>query len=705
MRDITEKRHPAEWKALFDTEEFEKAFTYDGDDLGAEYAPDETVFKVWAPTAERVVLKLYEAGSCKESSGRLTESEDGVLKGAPEWSGCANGRELPMERMEQGVWKKAVKGDLAGVYYTWLVTADGKTGECADIYGKASGVNGQRSMVVNLAATNPEGWETERKALQGKEPESPVIYEVHVKDFSSDVSSGVPEAYRGKFKAFTCERTGLDGDLSKPTCVSYLKKLGITHVHILPMFDYGSVDEAGSGDQFNWGYDPVSYNVPEGSYSTDPFHGEVRIRECKEMIQSLHAAGIRVVMDVVYNHTYSADSWFQRTVPWYYYRLSGDGSLSDGSACGNDTASERTMYRKFMIDSVCYWAREYHLDGFRFDLMGLHDVETMNEIRKALDKLPGGEQILMYGEPWAGGPTAMADGSVQAVKANVSLLDGRIAFFNDDTRDYIKGSVFYPKTPGFVNGERGLEDKIRSAVLAWCDGKGGYQPHSPLQVLAYVSAHDNYTLWDKLMLTRYDEPDFSGRDEEILKQNRLAAGIYLTCLGIPFFQAGEEGARTKRGIGDSYNSPSSINQLDWKRIYEYNSLVDYYSGLIALRQHFSAYGADSIGTIERIRFLDAPQGTVAFWFRGNAEQEKAAAAVSHGGSGHEASGIKDWWQELTVIYNADQEDREIVLPEGSWQVITEGTHFERDSDGRLQPLGEADERICAAAMSVTILGR
>lgn len=614
MGDILSKRAPAEWKALFESAEFRRAYTYEGDDLGAVYAPERTVFKVWAPTAERVALRLYKNGSAQEcvapgsaeeragaASVVCADEESGAA--SAEWADGVLG-ELTMERGERGVWQKSVEGDLAGIYYTWLVTADGETKECADIYGKAAGVNGQRSMVVDLAATDPAGWEHEHAALQAeKEPKSPVIYEVHVKDFSNDANSGVPEAYRGKYMAFTCRETCLGGDVTKPTCVSYLKMLGITHVHLLPMFDYGSVDEAGSGDQFNWGYDPVNYNVPEGSYSTDPFHGEVRIRECKEMIQALHAAGIRVVMDAVYNHTYTADSWFQRTVPYYYYRLNDDGSFSNGSACGNDTASERPMYRKYMIDSICYWAQEYHLDGFRFDLMGLHDVDTMNEIRRALDKLPCGERILMYGEPWAGGPTAMEAGNEQALKANALLLDKRIAFFNDDTRDCIKGSVFFPKIPGFVNGENGLEDQIRSSVLAWCDGKGGYRPHDPLQVLAYVSAHDNYTLWDKLMLTRYEEPDFLRRDEEILRQNRLAAGVYLTCLGIPFFQAGEEGARTKLGIGDSYNSPAAINQLDWKRIYEYNELVDYYIGLIALRQHFYAYQADSMDVLERISFL------------------------------------------------------------------------------------------------------
>lgn len=683
--DATGKRTALEWKALFESEEFREAFFYEGTDLGAAYSTERTVFKVWAPTAERVEVKLYRTGSDQER-------------------GSASLRQLPMERGEKGTWQVSVKGDLAGIYYTWMVTANGETKECADIYGKAAGVNGLRSMVVDLEETNPEGWETEHEALQKEaDPKAPVIYEVHVKDFSNDADSGVPSALRGKFKAFTCAETGLKGDPEKPTCVSYLKKLGVTHVHLLPMYDYGSVDEAGDTAQFNWGYDPVNYNVPEGSYSTDPFHGEVRIRECKEMIQALHRAGIRVVMDVVYNHTYSVDSWFQRTVPYYYYRLEEDGSFSNGSVCSNDTASERPMYRKFMIDSVCYWAKEYHLDGFRFDLMGLHDVETMNEIRKALDRLPYGEQILMYGEPWAGGPTAMEEGFVQAVKANASLLDGRIAFFNDDTRDAIKGSVFFAEKPGFVNGKKKMEAKIRSSVLAWCDGKGGYLPHGPLQVLSYVSAHDNYTLWDKLLFTRYEEPDFLKKDEDILKQNRLAAGIYLTCLGIPFFQAGEEGARTKLGIGDSYSSPAALNQLDWKRIYEYNDLVEYYAGLIALRQHFSAYKQDGMDVLRRITFLDAPEDAVAFYFAGENGGQTADDCGENGCSAAAEDG--DWWQELTVIYNAGAGEAAVALPKGCWQVLSKGTHFERDSDGRLRSLEQIADEVHAAAMSVTILGR
>lgn len=675
MRDLQRHRTIKEWRRIFSSPEFEQEYAYVGNDLGAFYTREETTFAVWAPTAERVELKLFRTGSEEECGSGFLE-------------------QLAMTKGEKGVWRRAVSGNLAGIYYTYLVTADGQTRETADIYAKAAGVNGRRSMVVDLKAAEPQGWAEEHCALMDEEnPDSPVIWEVHIKDFSHDVHSGIPEEYRGKYKAFTVENAGLDGDLSKPTCVAWMKKMGYTHVHLLPMYDYGSVDEAGSAEQFNWGYDPVNYNVPEGSYSTDPYHGEVRIRECREMIQALHRAGIRVVMDVVYNHTYSADSWFQRTVPYYYYRLNEDGSFSNGSVCGNDTASERLMYRKFMVDSVCYWAKEYHLDGFRFDLMGLHDVETMNAIRRALNELPGGDKILMYGEPWAGGPTAIQQGSIQAVKENAALLDAGIAFFNDDTRDTIKGSVFFAKEPGFVNGKKGLEGKLRSSVLAWCDGKGGYRPHSPRQVLSYVSAHDNYTLWDKLLYTGYEEPYFYRRDERILTQNRLAAGIYFTCLGIPFLQAGEEGARTKRGIGDSYNAAAELNQLDWRRMYEYRELADFYRGLITLRRQFMAYAYPKPDVLQRIEFLEMPADTVAFRLRdGSGDVKNDDRRVKR-------------WTELLVVYHAAAEPCTILLPEGKWQLITDGTQFKMEEDGRLGFLSETEGKADISAVSVTILGR
>lgn len=497
------KKTPLEWKRYFETEQFEKEYVYKGDDLGYTLSKKDTVFKVWAPTAEKIILNLYQNGD-----NRVNDRIE----------------EIPMWKSSGGVWSVCVKRCLKNLYYTYTVTANGETRETQDVYSKACGVNGQRSMVADLNETNPDGWEEDRYVYDSSR--LPVLYEVHIKDFSYSESSGIPEQYRGKYKAFTVEDSTLFGKGEKSTCLAYLKKLGITHIHLLPCFDFGSVDETVlSDEQFNWGYDPVNYNVPEGSYATDAFDGTVRIREFKEMVMALHKAGIGVVMDVVYNHTFTQDSCFQRTVPYYYYRIEEDGTFSNGSVCGNDTASERKMFRKYMIDSVCYWAQEYHIDGFRFDLMGLHDVETMNEIRQKLDELPGGKNILMYGEPWAGGKTNIGSGAIQALKKNVGLLNERIAIFNDDTRDSVKGSVFYEEKPGFVNGGVDFEKKICSGILAWCDGEGGYYPKNPGQTITYVSSHDNWTLWDKLCYTMQETPDFERKDERILQANRMALSL------------------------------------------------------------------------------------------------------------------------------------------------------------------------------------
>lgn len=425
-----------EWKQMFESREFEEKYTYAGNDLGAVYEKEKTTFKVWAPTAEKVMLHLYTAGS----TGEAGEKE--LLQ-------------VEMKKREQGIYEKQVKGDLHGVYYTFSVTVDGETRETGDIYAKAAGVNGKRSMVVDLEKTNPKGWEEDTHVFHplGKT----WVWEVHIGDFSNDPASGVREEYRGKYLAFT-ENTTLNQDGVHPTCVNYLKELGITHVHLLPSFDYGSVDES-KCDTFNWGYDPVNYNVPEGSYATDAFHGEVRIREFKEMVAALHKAGISVVMDVVYNHTHSLDSFFNATVPYYYYRTWEDGTYSDGSACGNDTASDRAMFRKYMMDSVLHWVQEYHVDGFRFDLMGLHDTQTMNEIRKALNELEDGEQIFLYGEPWSAGPSALKESESFATKEAMKKLAEGIAVFNDDTRDAVKGPYDKLEVPGFVNGKKDWKKK------------------------------------------------------------------------------------------------------------------------------------------------------------------------------------------------------------------------------------------------------
>lgn len=619
-----------EWKKEFDANSFEEMYYYDGDDLGCTLKHKTTIFKVWAPTAKSVAVNIYKSGN--PWANDLLETHK-------------------MKKREQGVWSISIKENLEGCYYTYLVDVDGKISETQDVYTKACGVNGKRSMVLDLKKTNPEGWE--KDFFHYPSEILPVLYELHIKDFSNDENSGVPKEYRGKYKAFTCEHTTLEGKGEKPTCLSYLKELGISHVHLLPAYDYATVDESQTErDQFNWGYDPENYNVPEGSYATDPFHGEVRIREFKKMVQALHKAGIGVVMDVVYNHTYSKESCFQKTVPYYYYRLNQDGTFSNGSGCGNETASERKMYRKYMIDSVCHWAKEYHIDGFRFDLMGVHDVDAMNEIRKALDHLPNGKHILMYGEPWSGGSLALGNELEPAMKSNCDKLSHRIAFFNDDTRDVIKGSVMGSAAKGFVNGCPYLYEDIASCVLAWCDGRRNYEPQNQGQVISYVSAHDNWTLWDKLKYTMKDKPDFAAYDEEILHMNKFAAGIYMTCLGNLFFQSGEEAARTKLGDGNTYNASSKLNQLDWKRMHEYKELTDYYKGMIKIRKQFSAYWSRDPKVLDLIKFHYKEDGLVVFSIDRMTEHEH--------------------WRKLWVSYSTKDDIEILEVPKGRRFLMSDG---------------------------------
>lgn len=634
---------PIEWKKIFESPDFAAKFHDQNVELGALYTKEETSFSIWAPTASAVSINLYKTGSDMEPQAELI-------------------RTMPMERAKKGIWNRRIEGDLSGIYYTYTVLANGTSEETADIYARACGVNGRRSMVIDLDATNPEGWEQDFcfGSRRNELAENPVIYELHIKDFSSDPHSGIQKSYRGKYMAFTEKNSTLDGNGDKETCLAYLKDLGITYVHLLPFFDYGSVDESGDLNvQFNWGYDPVNYNVPEGSYSTDPWHGEVRIRECKEMIKSLHDAGIAVVMDVVYNHTYHTESPFQYTVPYYYYRVDDSGQFANGSLCGNDTASERTMYRKFMIDSVRYWAEEYHIDGFRFDLMGLHDTETMNQIREALDELPYGKSILMYGEPWSGDHSPMARGSIPALKESIDRLDGRIAVFCDSTRDAVKGDVFIAEEPGFINGGTELEEDIENSVCAWCSNAAAdFRPKSSAQVLTYVSAHDNFTLWDKLCYTdkqnenkKKAEIDFVSLSSRRLQQNKMAAGICFTCLGTPFFQAGEEFARTKLGIEDSFNASFTVNRLDWRRAWENEDLVRFYRGLIALRKELWNFYKKSAQDPARIRFENREEGIVSFRIKGR-----------KGGA----------FKELFIIYNANPEKKMVNLPPGRWQMLCDG---------------------------------
>ena len=593
---------------------------YNGNDLGATYSKKSTTFKVWAPTASRVAVRLYTTGS-------------------PEEDGAQEISTKPMKKGSKGVWSLTVKGDQKNVYYTYLVTIDGVTKETADIYAKAAGVNGNRSMVVDLAETNPKDWDKDSHIFC-EEPTDAVVWEVHVKDFSSGEVSGVSAKYRGKYLAFTESGTTLGGKGDIPTCISYLKSLGVTHVQLLPVYDYATVDEADTkSEQFNWGYDPKNYNVPEGSYSTDPFNGAVRINEFKRMIQALHNEGIGVIMDVVYNHTYKAEgSWFENTVPGYYYRLKSDGSYSDGSGCGNETASEHLMYRKYMIDSILYWTNEYHIDGFRFDLMGVHDVKTMNEIRKALDtRVNNGKKIIMYGEPWTGGELSTKE--TTAIKDNVKQLDNRIGAFNDTFRDAVKGHVFNALEKGFVQDGSSKGNLVGGITANTIQNQSFNQPS---QAVTYLSAHDNYTLYDKLVLSVKNDMSYDKRDENLVGMNKLAAAIMLTSQGISFMQAGEEFARTKFGDGNSYVSSENINQLNWNNLVTYADLDSYYAGLIEIRKNFKPFRDPTTKSAEQIKFSTTGNGVIAYTLENTLTSGKE-------------------WSYVAVAFNSTDKDSKVTL--------------------------------------------
>ena len=617
---------PAQWKTLFENLPFHRENYYTGP-LGPDYTPGGTCLRLWAPTAEAVTVTLYHKG-------------DG---------GAVLGTE-PLVRGAHGVWSVWLPGEQHGRYYTFAVTVDGITRETGDPYARAAGVNGVRSMIVDLARTAPSGWE--RDVRPNIPPAQRAVWEVSVRDFSQDAASGVRPAWRGKYMAFTQQGTTLHGDGIHPTCLNYLKRLGVKYVQLMPIFDFGSVDEAKPLlRQYNWGYDPTNFNVPEGSYSTDPTRGEVRIRECREMIAALHAAGIGVVMDVVYNHTYRTETPLNNTVPYYFFRQNPDGSFSNGSGCGNEFASERPMARRYLIDSILYWAKEYHIDGFRFDLMGLYDAESINAVRTAQDALPGGRDILLYGEPWQGGASQLH--RYEANKANLAMLNERVGIFCDDTRDAIKGGCFDAREPGYVEGKPGSFWDIGAAVAAWCRSDR-LPPHAPSQIVSYVSAHDNFTLWDKLLCVRYEKPEFTARDTVALAQNRLAAGIYLTSFGLPFMQAGEEFARTKKGVGNSYRSSPTLNRLDWNRAEQYHALVDYYRGLLALRAAFPRLGSTDRHAPEALQFFALEQPLVGW----------TLPAVWGDGAA---------WSALCVFYNPTETACTVSLPAGQWKLLSDGT--------------------------------
>lgn len=578
---------------LFGTKDFESVYAYDGE-LGAIYTKQKTTFRVWSPFAKSVVLNLYATGSDNEL-GAATLGTYEMVKG------------------DKGVWEITLDGDLANVYYTYLVDVNGMANEAVDPYAKAVGVNGARGMVVDLDSTDPEGWD--KDTFITRAPIDSMIYEAHVRDLTIDPSSGVSEANRGKFLGMT--ETGTVNSYGYSTALDHLKELGITEIHILPMFDYSSVNEASNEAQFNWGYDPLNYNVPEGSYSTNPYDGNVRINELKQMVMAFHNAGIRVVMDVVYNHTSkTADSNFSLIVPGYYYRMV-NGTFLNGSGCGNETASERAMYRKFMIESVKYWAQEYHIDGFRFDLMGLHDIETMNLLSAELHKV--NPSVLLYGEGWNAGTSGLAD-SKAALKKNASKLSG-IAVFSDDIRDAIKGSVFTATDKGFISGKSGCEQGVLFGVFGSTKTVGGSVAwaNSPTKTITYASAHDNLTLFDKIASSS------SASLQDRIKMNRLSAAIVYTSQGIPFIHAGEELLRSKvkeDGTFDenSYKSSDAVNSIKWdtKNSGDYLTTMNYYKGLIAMRKAFPEFRYD---TKEEIGFniweMQSSNGIVSYYIESN----------------------------------------------------------------------------------------
>ena len=625
----------------FSSAAFEREYTYDGE-LGVILTENETTFRLWAPTASKVVLNLYDIGYL----GKPVET-------------------IPMTRGEKGVWSYTRNANLAGKYYTYTVTTSAGENEAVDPYARSAGLNGGRGMIVDLDSTDPKGW-TDTPFDSGIENYTDAqIWEVHIRDFSNRITAS---KYKGKYLAFT--ETGLKNASGVPVGVDYLKELGITHVHLLPSFDYASVDES-KNDGFNWGYDPLNYNVPEGSYSTDPADGAVRVNEYKQMVQALHEQGIGVVMDVVYNHTYSADSNFSKIVPYYYYRYNGDGTLSSGSGCGNDTASDRSMFRKFMIDSVTYWQEEYNLDGFRFDLMGLHDLKTMQEIEKAVHaKNPS---ALIYGEGWTGG-TSMLDENDSAVLANLIKLNNGtstkgvngIAMFNDVLRDGAKGSVFDINDTGFATGAKdsyldrvlfGVTGCYNNPEFTEYEGASWFAAN-PTQVINYVSAHDNNTLWDRICHAYGEE---GATLQMRLKRNALSAAIVQTSLGVPFMQAGEEMLRSKKNADGSYNENSynasdAVNNIDWDALKTGSSeykMMQYYKGLIEFRKSCDTlrlpYAADDV---KRKYVCEAVKKDGAF----------VAFTVTD----------TDTNEKLLIIYNAKETDYDFTLPSGGWDLYVNG---------------------------------
>lgn len=628
---------------------------YEGGDLGLQYTPKTSVFKVWAPAAEAMQLHLYDTSVGGEAI-----------------------KTLAMARGEQGEWLVQEDRDLIGYYYTFQASYDGKwQAEVTDPYVKAVGANGLRGHIIDFEITNPEGWEAD-KSPPLSHPTDIVIYEIQLRDMTIHPSAGSqhPGKYLGMAEAGTRSPEGLT------TGLDHIKELGVTHIHILPTFDHRSIDETRLDEpQYNWGYDPLNYNVPEGSFSSDPYNGDIRIREFKTLIKTLHDNGMRVVLDVVYNHTgQTAESIFNQLVPGYYYRQRADGSFSDASACGNETASERAMFRKYMVESMLYWAKEYHIDGFRVDLMGIHDIETMNAVSEALRAYD--PSIFIYGEGWKAGDSPLPDDQL-ALKGNVKQLE-HIAAFSDEIRDAIKGHVFTHDATGFISGQAGLEESLKFGIAAavahpqvqydsvnYTDKPWSPQPS---QTIIYTSCHDNNTLWDRLNISR---PDASEADK--ISMHKLAGTIVLTSQGIPFIHAGSEFLRTKDGVENSFESPDAINQIDWSRKAQYEDVNQYFQKLIAIRKAHPAFRMQTAKDIaQNLQFQDVPAGVVAYQLDGKA--------------------VADEWALITVIFNGTAQAQMVDIRPDNWIKIAENGQINERGLGN-SPGG----RVEAAANSALIL--
>ena len=632
--------------------------SYEGADLEMTVDPTGTRFALWSPEAEAARVYLY-------NTDRNTAAYD----------------TLEMTRGDRGVWRASVSQPLYGKFYTFSIKYQGRwLAETPGVWAKAVGTNGERAAIIDFAATNPEGWAQDRGPKVDNFTDV-VLYEMHHRDFSMDPSSGI--VHKGKFLALT--EPGTHNLTGEATGIDHLKELGVTHVHILPSYDYNSVDEANPQlNQYNWGYDPLNYNSPEGSYSTDPADPSVRVREMKEMIKALHDAGIGVVMDVVYNHTaQNDDSNFSLTAPGYYYRHRPDGSYSDASGCGNETASERAQMSDFIVNSVKYWADEYHVDGFRFDLMAIHDTETMNRVARELKEI--NPSIFVYGEGWTAGDSPLP-AERRALKENVAQMEG-VAVFSDDIRDAIKGHYSDAADRGFATGKPGNEETVKIGIVAATahpqvdytkgnNSKFAYAT-SPEMVVNYVSCHDDLTLTDKLGKSMP-----GSTPDQRKRAARLAQTIVFTSQGTPFMFAGEEVFRGKKGVHNSYKSPDSINAIDWQLKHDNAEQFDYYRELIKLRKNHPAFRMTSAEDIARNIVFDKVDGTnlISYSIKNNANGDE--------------------WREIKLVFNGSEEPREVKIPKGDWTVIAE--------DGRINADGLGTSRggrVTVAPTSALILAR